>query len=238
LTVPYLILEHNRWMDLRQPIKAIDKDPKVITISIALDKTCVLVDEIDQAVGWHVRFLRFLTLASLYVLSSSPARAADYPDLVSLGGGVYDFDKEPNDRKSGDYRIEYRWGISLLPQISDRFNGVDSFVQIHPALGFEGNTKGATYGNGGLDLDIPFLHYGIFTWGESLGAFGQGNNVRTLGSIFQFRSQVELGFHFDNDMRVTGFISHISNACILHDDPGAEIAGVYLHVPLSLFAAK
>jgi hypothetical protein len=184
-----------------------------------------------------MRFPHFLLIALLCALSSLPARAADYPDLVSVGGGVYDFDKE-RDEKSGDYRLEYRWGISLLPQISDAFDGVDAFFQIHPALGFEGDTKGASYGNGGLNLDIPFLHYGIFTWGETLGAFGQGNNVRTLGSIFQFRSQVELGFHFDNDMRVTGFISHISNACILHDDPGAEIAGVYVHVPLSLFAAQ
>jgi len=138
---------------------------------------------------------------------------------------------------SHDYRLEYRFGYSLLPHISEVFDPVDPYVQIHPVIGLEANGKGAFYANAGMTLDIPFLHYGIITWGESLGAFGVGDDVRTLGSIFQFRSQIEVGLRFDNAIRLTGFISHLSNAHLVDDNPGAEIVGAYMHIPLSLFGA-
>jgi len=166
-----------------------------------------------------------------------PAQATDYPDYLSLGGGIYNFDKKRDDRVSRDYRLEYRFGYSLLPHISDVFDSFDRYVQIHPVIGFEANGKGAFYANAGMTLDVPFLHYGIFTWGESLGAFGVGDDVRTLGSILQFRSQVEVGLRFDNDIRLTGFISHLSNAHLVNDNPGAEIVGAYLHIPLTIFGA-
>lgn len=166
-----------------------------------------------------------------------PAHAEPSPDLISLGGGVYNFDKAERGRKSGDIRAEYRWGTSLLPMIAHDFVAVDPYVQLHPALGLEANTKGALYGNAGLNLDITFLRYGILTWSESIGAFTEGNDARPMGSMLQFRSQIELGFKLPNALRITGFISHISNAYIAHDNPGAEIAGVYLHIPTTLLGA-
>ena len=184
------------------------------------------------------RSLALLTLALLSAPLSSPAQAGATPDYLSFGGGGYNFDKFENSRQSVDYRIEYRWGVSLLPKIARSFNSVEPFFQVHPALGFEGNTKGAIFPHGGFDLDGPFLRHGIFTWGEAVGAFGQGNDTRSLGSVLEFRSQLELGWRFNNNLRVTSFISHISNAGLGTEDPGAEIAGVYVHVPLSILGKK
>jgi lipid A 3-O-deacylase len=185
-----------------------------------------------------VRFFSLLFIVFLGILSSSPAQAERISDSLSIGGGGYDFDKVPRSRKSFDYRMEYRWGVSLLPKISDRFNSVEPYFQVHPFLGFEGNTKGAIYPNGGFNLDVPFLHYGILTWSEAVGVFGRGNDACDLGSLLEFRSQIELGLRFKNDLRLTGFISHISNAHVANGDPGAEVVGVYLHMPLSLLRGK
>ena len=183
-----------------------------------------------------MRKLPLLVLALLSFFLPSLAQAEEYPDTLSLGGGFYNFDKVPRtERVSNDFRLEYRSGLSLLPLLSDSFNDADSVFQIHPTVGLEANTKGAVYASAGINLDIPFLYYGIFTWGETVGVFGVGDDVRPLGSILQFRSQVELGFRFENNLRITGFISHLSNAHIVDDNPGAEIVGVYMHVPLSLF---
>ncbi|MDR3423668.1 MAG: acyloxyacyl hydrolase [Alphaproteobacteria bacterium] len=179
-----------------------------------------------------------LALALFGVLSPLPAAAAATPDYLSFGLGAYDFDKGDADRKSVDYRLEYESGVSLLPLITKSFNSVEPFLQAHPTLGFEGNTHGAIYANGGINFDIPFLRHGIFTWGEAAGAFARGNDARSVGSVLEFRSQLELGWRFDNDLRMTGFISHISNAHLVDNNPGAEIAGIYLHVPLTLLAQK
>jgi hypothetical protein len=181
--------------------------------------------------------MRFLLFTLFTALLTLPALAEDYPNYLSIGGGGYDFDKESH-KQSADYRLEYQWGLSLLPEITHHLDGVDRFLQVHPTVGFEGNTHGASYGNAGLNFDVPFLYHGIFTWGEAVGVFGQGNDPRSLGSILEFRTQIELGWRFDNNLKLTGFISHISNAHIFNDDPGAEIVGAYVHVPLSLLGKK
>jgi hypothetical protein len=44
----------------------------------------------------------------------------------------------------------------------------------------------------------------------------------------------EIGYRFDNDTRLTAEFSHISDAKTTRFNPGAEILGVYLHVPVSV----
>ena len=183
-----------------------------------------------------MRLIGLLVLA-LLALAATPAQAAASPDYISAGFGGYNFDKSDS-RRSVDYRLEYQWGLSLLPRIADSFNSVEPFLQVHPTVGFEGNTRGSIYSHGGFNLDIPFLRHGVFTWGEEVGLFDRGNDARGLGSVLQFRSQLELGWKFNNDLRLSGFISHMSNAGIFADNPGAEILGIYVRVPTSLLGLK
>lgn len=179
------------------------------------------------------RLLPFVGLALGGWLVALPARAWASPDYLSVGGGGYNFDKADAKRKSIDYRVEYRWGVSVLPLLFQGFKSVEPFFQLHPAVGIEGNSKGAVYGHAGVNLDVLFLKHGLLTWGEAVGAFGRGNDTRSMGAVLQFRSQLELGWQFQNDLRITGFISHISSGGVIKDNPGAEMVGVYLHVPLS-----
>lgn len=166
-------------------------------------------------------------------LVTPPACAQDGVDYLSFGVGGYNFDKIDGKRRSVDYRIEYEWGLSLLPLISESFRSLDPYFRLHPNVGFEGNTRGAVFGNAGLNLEIPFIQNGFVTLGEAAGVFGRGGDSRGMGSAFQFRSQLELGWQFDNHVRVSGFISHISSAGLFHDNPGAEIVGVYIRLPFS-----
>jgi hypothetical protein len=93
------------------------------------------------------------------------------------------------------------------------------------------------YGLGGLALDGYIGRHVIFTWSEGVGVFYPGD-MWPLGSAVEFRSMAELGWRFDNEMRFTGEISHISNAGLTSHNPGAEMVGAYLHVPTSLIFGK
>jgi lipid A 3-O-deacylase len=169
------------------------------------------------------------------VLSCLPTYAAASPDYVNAALGGYDFDKNGN-RDSVDYRLEYQWGASLLPMVDHSWSNLDHWFQIHPVAGFEGNGNGMTYFNGGLNMDVPVVSRLMFTWGENIGWYGHGDDHQSLGSAFELRSQLELGWRFQNEMRVSGYISHLSNAGIGDHDPGAEVLGAYLRVPVGWLA--
>jgi lipid A 3-O-deacylase len=157
------------------------------------------------------------------------------PDYIAASFGDYDFDKGGN-RNAIDYRLEYQWGASLIPMMNHDWASSENWVLLHPVVGFEGDDSGMTYFNGGLNLDVPLGSKVVLTWGEVLGWYGHGNEKQALGSPLEFRSQLELGWKFDNNMRLSGYISHMSNAGIGDHDPGGETLGAYLRVPVSWLA--
>ncbi len=159
------------------------------------------------------------------------------PDLVSFGLGYNDFDKSEHHKRAADIRFEYEWGLSLLPLIDSSLKSWDSDVQFHPFLGTETTTRAAQYGLGGFDMDWYLSKHYVFTWSEGAGFYYRGNAAR-MGSFFQFRSQAEFGYRFDNDVRITGEFSHISDAKITCINPGAEILGIYLRVPTDMIFGK
>ena len=179
------------------------------------------------------RFL--IALLAVFLTASASAQAASAPsptyatttpkqsDLISFGAGWFDFDKSEPKTHSTDMRFEYRFGYSFLHGEEWGF---------HPFLGFETTTRNLYYGLGGFAMDWNFTKHGIFTWTEGMGYLDSGKQ-RSLGGTFQFRSGVEAGYRFDNDMRITAEFSHISNAKLTHWNPGAEIIGLYFHVPTS-----
>jgi hypothetical protein len=156
------------------------------------------------------------------------------PDLISFGAGYFDFDKQEPRKRSGDMRLEYRWGLSMLSLISPYFKSWDEYVQFHPYAGAEVTTRGTLYASGGWAMDAFIGRHGIFTWSEGIGYYEPGNS-QSLHGAAEFRSMFELGYRFDNEMRLTAQISHISDAGMTYHNPGAEIVGAYLHVPVNLF---
>jgi lipid A 3-O-deacylase len=184
---------------------------------------------------WALVRLVHLLLFPVLLILSAPAQAAD-PDLLSLSVGYYDQDWiDPdilylNHGDSGhfaavDYRLEYRFGTSLIPW-------TDPYVKIKPFVGIEGTSELGFYGLGGLLFDIA-LGPVVITPSFGAGLYSQGNG-KDLGSLLEFRTQLEIGYKFENEMRVTVAYSHISNANLTDLNPGVDIISAYLHVPVRM----
>jgi len=150
-----------------------------------------------------------------------PARAGQ-PDRLAIGGGYYDVVRQW--RPAADIRMEYRSGWSLIPI-------TEPFFSISPWGGLEIGTRGSVWGGGGLTLHMPLTQHLVFSPGVGIGVYGQGKG-RNLGSPLEFREQVEVGWEFDDQTRLTGAISHTSNAGAAHRNGGVESAVLYYEVPL------
>jgi hypothetical protein len=165
-----------------------------------------------------------------------PGTTFNTPDLLLIGAGYTGFDKFNNQysrdgeahTRATDIRMEYRWGYSLYKGSDDWFD-----FAIHPLAGGMVSSHKQLYGFGGLDFDFLMWKHLVVTESEAVGLFDSGN-AKPLGSVIEFRSQLESGWRFDNDMRLTAFIGHISNAGITHRNPGEEIAGGYVHIPVKM----
>lgn len=153
-----------------------------------------------------------------------PRGAASDPDLVSFGAGYFDVLKNEPRNRAADFRLEYRFGESLLSDI-------EQYVSIRPWVGAEITSDGGVYGAGGLLFDFEV---GSFNFTPSFGAgLHYDGDGKQLGSFWEFRSQAELSYRFDNDSRIGIAFGHISNAGLSKDNPGSEILTLYYHVPSS-----
>ncbi len=165
---------------------------------------------------------------------AGPAAAQDDPSLLSFSGGQYDqtvinpgfmfLRVSPNDKhqQAIDFRAEYRFGTSLV-------SFIEPYAKLKPWVGAELTSDGATYGVGGILVDVPL---GPFVFTPSFGAgLYSGGGGKDLGSPVEFRSMVELGYQFGNQSRFSVGYSHISNAGITQTNPGSNILSAYYHVP-------
>lgn len=136
--------------------------------------------------------------------------------LLALGGGGFDvFDNAEQD-KAADFRAEYRFGNPF-------------FLNVKPFIALEATSDGGGGAFGGLIADWSYNNW-VFSPSFAAGAWGEGGG-KDMGSVIEFRSQIEAGYRFDNGWRTTLALSHISNAEIGDDNPGAEQIVFYLHIP-------
>lgn len=187
------------------------------------------------------RYVIALATAALFSLTiAGPAKAAentDLPNLVSVGAGWFDFNKNSPQREAVDMRLEHRWGMSLLPMANNYFKSWDPYFQIHPMVAIETTNRGQFYGAGGFALDFLLGRHIVITQTELVGLYYRGDGKR-LGSFVEFRSTFEAGFRFENEMRLTGFIGHTSNAGLTDLNPGANTIGGYLHIPTNILSGR
>lgn len=156
-----------------------------------------------------------MALALAGALDSGAVRADDEPDFLSIGAGWYDF----NDNMDAvDGRLEYRSNLKVLGLVK-------------PWAGFEFTSDGAIYGVAGILMDIHFGRRIVLTPSFGVGLYGDGDG-KDLGHAVEFRSQLELGYRFDDWSRIALAVSHISNASLGENNPGTEIATVYYHLPV------
>ena len=62
------------------------------------------------------------------------------------------------------------------------------------------------------------------------GLYTDGTNENDLGSTFQFRSVLGVGYGFDNGRTLSLAFSHISNASLADDNPGANFLFLRYHL--------
>ena len=129
---------------------------------------------------------------------------------------------EVGNDKAVDFRAEYRFGTSLLPLI-------EPYAKLKPWAGAEATSDGALYGLGGILIDVP-LGPIRFTPSFGAGLYSNGNG-KDLGSPIEFRTQLELGYQFENQSRFSLGYSHISNANISTTNPGTNMLSLYYHLP-------
>jgi hypothetical protein len=157
------------------------------------------------------------------VLVTAGERAAaqvalnDTPAVLSGGVGWYDFKLQ--DDEAVDFRLEYRHG--------------DDFLWLKPWGGLEVTSDGGVWGGVGVLVDITFFDSVVLTGSFAPGLYEEGKG-KDLGHTIEFRSQVELGYQFENQSRLSLAISHISNAHLSDDNPGTEVLNLYYHLPLDV----
>ncbi len=154
-------------------------------------------------------------LASVALLTFSPIAAKAADDLIGVGVGYYDiFDED----EAADIRVEYRAGTPCLWEIKP-------FAAAHIT------TDGALYGLGGLYADFELSPEWTLTPSIGAGLYSDGDG-KDLGHTIEFRSQLELGYNFQNGSRVSTGLAHISNASLGNRNPGTEILSLNYYFPL------
>ena len=152
--------------------------------------------------------------AALLGLPFATPAMADDPDFFVIGGGWYDFN---DNEEAFDFRAEYRSGYKAL-----------GFIK--PWAGIEATTEQAIYGAVGILTDLYFGRRWVVTPSFGAGLYGDGSG-KDLGHTIEFRSQIELGYRFDDRSRISLALGHISNAGLGDSNPGTEIATIYYHIP-------
>lgn len=142
--------------------------------------------------------------------------------LVGLGVGAFDFEDDADRDPSTDIRFEYLFGNPL-------------FYVFKPMIGLEGTTDSAAAVFGGIVADWIVRDHWVIAPSFAAGLWLSGSG-KDMGSPIEFRSQLEMGYRFENDWRLTAQVSHISNADIGDKNPGSEVIGLYVRAPVdSLF---
>ena len=157
----------------------------------------------------------FRTLFALAAMTTASYAASG--DDVVVYAGAFDVSQQDNEAAVGG--LEYRF--------KDQYNG------LRPVIGVMGTTDEAGYIYGGAYWDLPLNTAPfVITPGFQAGAFTHGDG-KDLGSGIEFRSTIEASYKFESGQRVGLAFSHLSNASIGDDNPGAETLQVVYSHPVS-----
>lgn len=197
------------------------------------------------------------TVFALFCVLLAPANAApvsrdmagapprlEHWTLGDLAYGLPPLDAQSDDRKLSDSRLsslnnKMRLGGSPMP-------GVEAYAVIRPWIGLGGDAGGRALTSGGpgssgaggvmggVLIDVPLGSF-IFTpsFGASLGPTNLPRAQRDAGATTEFRSQLELGYVFDNKSRFSLGYSRIATDGNTVDSANApnNVFGFYYRLP-------
>ena len=149
--------------------------------------------------------------------ASAQAADTEDPAFLVISGGYYDV--LHNVEPAGSFGLEYRHDDKLL--------GI-----FKPMVATYGTSHGAFWFGAGIAVDVYFGNRFVVTGSFAPGAYHQGNG-KDLGHTLEFRSQIEVGYRFDDRSRLTLGFNHLSNGSQWSDiNPGVEILTVNYYLPL------
>lgn len=167
-----------------------------------------------------------LTVAAGFALAA-PAHAQTAPlDRLSnwkvgtLAFGTPPFSAPDLPDRVSDLHAKVRIGGSSVPGIEG--------ASVRPWISVESNPDGTASGMSGVLVDVPF---GSFVFTPSLGA-GYGNrSALEPAAGMEFRSQLELGYEFENKSRFTLGYSRITGAGSNENRDPNNVFGLFYRVP-------
>ena len=166
-------------------------------------------------------FLLFAAAATPLPTAPAPASAAqpvaftvlgadfmgDGRSAVSLGVGAFNSVGQNGDDTAPELRLEYRFG--------------ETWRSVGAMVGVMATTQGTAFGYFASYSDIRIAERWYVTPSAGVGAYGAGEG-KDLGGVFQFHLGFDVAYLFGNGHRLGAKFTHISNAFIHDDNPGAE----------------
>ena len=104
-------------------------------------------------------------------------------------------------------------------------------LRLTPALGLSVAEDGSFYVYADLKRHFRLSRHWLLTPSLGAGLYEGGDEV-DLGHVVEFKSGLELGYEFDNRLRLGLGFFHISNASLSNNNPGTEILAGSISVPL------
>lgn len=150
------------------------------------------------------------------LLASAAGASARDTDHIVAGAGWYD---ALSDNTAPSFRLEFRSGRDLI-------------WGIRPFAGLMGTSEASFYGYGGLYRDFDAGHGIVLTVNGAVGYFDEGNG-KDLGSALEFRLGGEAAYRFESGVRLGVTFYHLSNANTATHNPGVEVLGAFLAIPLN-----
>lgn len=141
---------------------------------------------------------------------------AEGPDLISVGGGIFEVCRR-NRNRTADFRIEYQ------PH--------ETWYTIRPLVGFMASARGATYLYAGLTFDWV-IKCRLFIAPNFAAGWYNGGGGKDLHFPLEFRSGIMGGWVFKNSCRIGAHFYHISNASMGRKNPGTECLDFFFAFPI------
>lgn len=165
---------------------------------------------------------------------AAPARADDDPviDTVpnwKLGSLAYST-TVPTDRSEtiGDLHQKYRLGAAPLP-------GLEPYAALKPWVAGITQPDGTMTSRGGLLVDVPV---GSFVFTPSVGAGYVTNSPHDNRTSLEFRSQLEVGYQFENRSRVTLGYSRITGGTADSRAEPNNVVGFTYRLPIGALLGR
>ena len=93
--------------------------------------------------------------------------------------------------------------------------------KLNPLMGIMGDSNGAKHFYFGVFSEYIFGESFILSPSFAPGLYFKGKS-KDLSFILEFRSQIEIAYRFNNDMKIGVSVNHISNASIKSPNIGVE----------------